>query len=87
MMMVEMLIIDDSDGNVERQDDNGDTNNDGGDVDDNYSDYEGSIDGEGHCGSNDEVNEVVNGGDGDSIVDCDDDADGDSGDKNNWSWC
>ena len=36
-----------------------------------------------HHGSNDEGNEDVEGGDGESIVDCGNDVHGDSGDKNN----
>ena len=42
-----------------------------------------SGDGEGNGGSNNEVNEDVDGDDGESKVDCHNYMDGDSGDKNN----
>ena len=58
-------------------------NDDGGDVVDNDSGCKTSDDGEAEGCGNDEDNEHAHGGDGESIVDVDDDVDGDSADKNN----
>ena len=52
-------------------------------MDDNDSGCEDSGDAEAGGGSNDESNDHVDGGDGESIVDCGNDVDNDSSDKNN----